>query len=281
MENPAENEPAAAAWKARMHETACRHFPGARSSAETVEQITAVLAARGYTPESLLFAQSVCPDEINHEEGDITDRLIRWMGEVFHMGGLAGIPFSGKTGFGAFAHHVPDSGGCFVLMAPHVGLDDEGNLGRYSRIGQAGGPGAACGAAVGAWNFCSSCSGDNDMPDLATSFDDYQMAFLKNKIYERRDPILAAGPPGSNEQQSELVHQTHKIGMEMLDRIVHVDFGDESASLVIFTGIQINMPDPLEDYFQPLNFFILHKNGTKEDLLDEAFSTGESALLHV
>jgi len=26
--------------------------------------------------------------------------------------------------------------------------------------------------------------------------------------------------------------------------------------------------------------FIRHKDGTKEDLLDEAFSTGESSLLH-
>jgi len=28
--------------------------------------------------------------------------------KVFHMGGLGGIPFTGKTGFAAFSHHVPD-----------------------------------------------------------------------------------------------------------------------------------------------------------------------------
>lgn len=28
--------------------------------------------------------------------------------KVFHMGGLAGIPFTGKTGYAAYSHHVPD-----------------------------------------------------------------------------------------------------------------------------------------------------------------------------
>lgn len=36
----------------------------------------------------------VCPDEINHEHGDITDLFIENIGggKVFHLGGLAGVP---------------------------------------------------------------------------------------------------------------------------------------------------------------------------------------------
>jgi len=41
-------------------------------------------------------------DEINHEAGDIANLFSTYLGEVFRLGGLAGIPFTGKTGFGAF-----------------------------------------------------------------------------------------------------------------------------------------------------------------------------------
>jgi hypothetical protein len=51
------------------------------------------------------------------------------MGEVFHMGGLGGIPFTGKTGFNAFSSHVPDHGNLFVLMAPHVGVSRSAKIG--------------------------------------------------------------------------------------------------------------------------------------------------------
>lgn len=67
-----------------------RHFPGALSSAHVLEKVAHVIEKRGYTDDNTLFAQSVCPDEINHEEGDITDLFTKYLGEVFHLGGLAG-----------------------------------------------------------------------------------------------------------------------------------------------------------------------------------------------
>jgi hypothetical protein len=89
----------------------------------------------GLTPENTLFSHSVCPDEINHEEGDITNVLALHFGEIFSLGGLAGIPFSGKTGFGAYAAHVPDGGNIFVLFAPHCAVSEEGKCGKYHRLG--------------------------------------------------------------------------------------------------------------------------------------------------
>lgn len=109
------------------------HFPGAMSSKAVLEGYKNVVEKRGYTPENTLFAQSICPDEVNHEEGDITNLFTEYLGEVFHMGGLAGIPFTGKVGFGAFSHHVPDGDGhCAILLAPHIGIDDRGKFGIYS-----------------------------------------------------------------------------------------------------------------------------------------------------
>jgi hypothetical protein len=61
-----------------------------------------------YLTASIKLDNFVYIDEINHNIGDITTLFSTWMGEVFHMGGLAGLPFTGKTGFKAFSDHVPD-----------------------------------------------------------------------------------------------------------------------------------------------------------------------------
>lgn len=116
--------------KAHVTNLVADHFPGAMSSAEVVEKVTNTLEKRGYTSENTLYAQSVCPDEINHEKGHLTDLFTQYHGEVFHLGGLAGMPFTGQTGFGAFSQHVPDDGRCFVLMAPHIGLDAHSTFGK-------------------------------------------------------------------------------------------------------------------------------------------------------
>lgn len=279
-----------------------RHFPGALSSAHILEQIAPVIEKRGYTAGNTLFAQSVCPDEINHEEGDITDLLTKHLGEVFHLGGLGGknygslcptclqakpfltcvvlrhdvillllgIPFAGKTGFGAYAHHVPNDGHCFVMMAPHVGLDNSCNLGKYSRDGQTC-SGAACGAAVGAFNHC--CSG-KAIPSLHDSPDDYQMVYLMHRINQRKERILKNAD--NNSKQAALASETHDIAKELLDTIVNVDFGGPNSTLVVLTGVQINMPRPFDDFFQPLNFYILDKEGTKIDLFHETFGPPET-----
>jgi hypothetical protein len=47
---------------------------------------------------------------------------------------LAGIPFTGKTGFTAFSHHIPDNGNLFVLFAPHVGISKSGRIGKCDDI---------------------------------------------------------------------------------------------------------------------------------------------------
>eukprot|EP00042_Codosiga_hollandica_P041838 m.376635 g.376635 ORF g.376635 m.376635 type:complete len:158 (+) comp56190_c0_seq6:469-942(+) len=68
--------------------------------------------------------------------GDITHLLHEHWGEMFLMGGLAGIPFCGKTGFTAFSHHVPNNGNIFILFAPHVGITRVGE--RCGLIGRHG-----------------------------------------------------------------------------------------------------------------------------------------------
>jgi hypothetical protein len=92
----------------------------------------------GFTNENTLFADSSCPDEINHDDPleDITSLFANRWGEVFPLSGLAGLPFVGKTGWGAFCSHVPSpDGNIVVLFAPHVGIDSNGNVGKIHRNG--------------------------------------------------------------------------------------------------------------------------------------------------
>ena len=104
----------------------------------------------GMEKSNTLFSHSVCPDEINHEDNDITNKLRSHFNSVFSLGGLGGIPFAGKTGFHAYADHVPDDGNIFILFAPHCAVSSKGRCGYYHREGQAKLT-AACGAALGAY----------------------------------------------------------------------------------------------------------------------------------
>jgi hypothetical protein len=182
------------------------------------------------------------------------------------MGGLAGVPFTGRTGFGAYSAHVAKNGHCFVLQAPHIGLSDELDFGKYSREGQAS-AGSACGAAVGA--MCH-CAAGNPMPDPASYADDYQMSYLIAEVSKRMG-VLSTLSADWNAQQAELARQTHSIGKAMLDEIVSIDFGDENSMLFVLSGIQINMPFDFEDYFQPLSFEVQKKDGTVVDLFGQTF----------
>ena len=49
------------------------------------------------------------------------------------MGGLDGFPFTGLTGMGAFASHVPDDGAVFVYYGPHIGITKDGVIGEIHR----------------------------------------------------------------------------------------------------------------------------------------------------
>lgn len=85
-----------------------KFFKTAMRNDDVVRAAITISSRLGFDGPNTLFSHSCCPDEINHEEGDITHALQTHFGEIFALGGLAGIPFSGKTGFGAYAAHVPD-----------------------------------------------------------------------------------------------------------------------------------------------------------------------------
>ena len=136
---------------AACKQTLEKYFPGARTGADCDNLVGGCLQERGFTDENTLYTDSSCPDEINHDSPgeDITSIFQARWGEIFPLGGLAGLPFTGKTGWHAFSSHCPEDGNIVVLCAPHVGIDKDGIVGKIHRAGQRESTGA-CGAAQGA-----------------------------------------------------------------------------------------------------------------------------------
>lgn len=228
-------------------------FPKAQPSYDILNVVKKELALKNILPNRTLYAQSVCPDEINHCNGGIANVFEEHFGASFKLGGLGGIPFSGNTGFAAFSHHVPDDGNLFILFAPHIGCSEHNTLGHYTRRGQHR-DGKACGAAIGALNHCLDCDSKVKTPRPF----DLQMGYIISEVSKRIDVIKTK--TNENERQALLVKQMFEISRAFLDEIVTLDFGTVHSNLVLLGGIQINMPGLLNDYFQPLVFEIRHRN---------------------
>jgi len=126
------------------------HFYGAMKGYEAEKLIAAKLLERGFTRHNSLFANSACPDEINHDdpEDDLTLLFFRRWGEIIPLSCLAGLPFVGKSGCKTMFEHVPKHGNIIILFAPHVGIDNDGNVGTIKRNFQSAKT-PACGAAIG------------------------------------------------------------------------------------------------------------------------------------
>ena len=90
---------------------------------------------------------------MNHDDRseDITSIFADRWGEVFPLGGLAGLPFRGKTGWDAFSSQVPLNGNICILFAPHVGIDKDGTIGKVTREGS-NRASDACRACISAYN---------------------------------------------------------------------------------------------------------------------------------
>ncbi len=242
-----------------------KYFPGCRSGSWVLKQAVRVMKSYGITNLNTLYSQSLCPDEINHEQGDISQLFAGYLGEVFHLGGLGGIPFTGKSGFGSFCHHVPDGGNLFVLMAPHIGISATGALGKYTRDGQAIEDGA-CGATISAYEHCCACK---PMPSLTDDSADYQMCYIINEINKRKEIIQEkealsprSGSGTSNDAvQAELTRQVFEISEDMLSKTLHTNFGNGKGMLCVLSGIQIN----------------IRKDEDPVDILPKAFGWGAEA----
>lgn len=83
-------------------------FPGALSNKVLETKVVQALAEKGYTSTNTLLCTSLCCDELARR---LEDDFVSVYGNNFNLGGLAGFPFAGNTGFGAMSAHIPGTSG--------------------------------------------------------------------------------------------------------------------------------------------------------------------------
>lgn len=251
-----------------------KHFPGAMTNLTLVKALGSVLRERGYPQENTLAACCVCSDEINRFIDGSLEEHVACM-PPFNLGGLAGFPFTGVTGFGAYSHHVPTGGMLVVLFGPHVGVSETGVVGMVEREGM--GPGGACGAAKAAYaQVCSMPAGERarGVPLVPREEDlervlmcDFQQHMVTHHVCACHKRAAA-----SDEPQAELVKALAERIRASLIKIVGALALE--CDLAMIGGVQVNTAPGSADFFQPLSFE-LKKAGESAfvDILPELITT--------
>ena len=220
------------------------HFPNAMDAKDTsIHYLGKMQLEHNIDVSKALMATSVCSDDINVPSTTFFNVLFG----PFVMGGLGGIPFVGKTGMTAFAHHIPDDGSAFFFYGPHIGVTADGELGKMYRPGQEN-KGNSCGALMLALNRFQDGTYQPVMHD-----DDYQQMKLEQSLISQREDILNSDNP-----QKAITEATYEI----IDKKIHEyiksckdEFPVDRVALL--GGIIINTDPGTDDYFDARNFEVL------------------------
>jgi len=235
-------------------------FPGALEAKEVSRRSKRFLVrGYGFDAENTLYGESTCPDEINHMDCSLGSYMQQAWGESFQMGGIGGCPYVGKEGYDVLMSHIPEDGNVVIMFGPHVGISPEGEVGKFSRVGQKK-LSTACGAAIAAFNAGNA----GDFSDQGDQ--DIQQSMLKQKLGKQAAEISKAEVP-----MAELAMRAYRLVEEMMTEIATHAAG--CKHLVLIGGIQINMPAPFNEHFLPLKFTISSRTGkaapTLKDLLPD------------
>jgi len=179
-----------------------QHYPNAVTTIDGVNRlIDFVEDVLDLEPGQVMLADSICSDDVNSIQ--YPARAHEFLGP-FKMGGLNGFPFTGLTGMGAFASHVPDEGAVFVYYGPHIGISKDGTVGQIHRIGQRTSS-SCCGAARGALaKLMNEAIIEGDMREI-----DYQMSTIEQILLRNKERIMAAAIP---------LHEATEVIYEAIDK---------------------------------------------------------------
>ncbi|GAB5353226.1 hypothetical protein AAMO2058_000019300 [Amorphochlora amoebiformis] len=235
------------------HNTIQQIYPGAVEAKVLTGALKKTLDPMGVNAATSVYAVSTCPDEVNR----MLDRLYKKWGDSFHLSGLAGIPFTGRTGMAAYASHVPDNGALVILFAPHIGITSDGVVGKVKRPGMAN-PSGACGSVLAALRAVQAKHSKDYQEDyklidpLDLQQPDVERTLDKNYNYianSGKDPVVAA---------------TDAVYSEIKRRILQM-IPKGFRKVVIVGGVQINTDRPGEgkgkDYFHVRDFLVKTSDG--------------------
>lgn len=237
------------------------NFEGAISNQDLVTSAVGILGTKGVNGENTLLATSLCCDELARQLEDDFNGIY---GKNFNLGGLAGFPFAGRTGFGAMAAHIPDDGYCLVVFGPHVGIAEDGTVGKVERSG-IDLVDTCCGSAVAASSYVESImTGTKDINTGIQGFVDFQQQGVQELILPHGKRLSDA-----ENKMIELPYALYESQEVLLSEIVAAGSTGIKRGLALLGGIQINTGPNTPDYFVPLKFQYLNYRGdVVDDMLD-------------
>lgn len=234
-------------------------FPQAISNYDLAIRVVQTLDHRGFSASNTLLTTSLCSDELAKQ---LSDDFGGIYGNSFNLGGLAGFPFAGNIGFQTMCGHIPDGGGCLLLYGPHVGVTADGIIGKVEREGVSKSD-ICCRSAIEALNFVTGQT-NTGVADFA--FTDLQQSAVQNLVAPLSDRLVASQNP-----MGELPFAIYDTQTELIDSIVREGIGGiKERGIAILGGVQINTSPRYMDYFQPMRFDLIDRNGQLvENLLSE------------
>jgi hypothetical protein len=186
-------------------------------------------------------------------------------GNNFNLGGLAGFPFAGNTGFGAMAAHIPDDGYCLVVHGPHVGITEDGTVGKVERSGIAL-VDKCCGSAIAASGYVQGITdGGAKITTNIQSFTDFQQGAVQELILPHGKRLADA-----EDRMVELPYALYDSQDLLIRDIIQKGSLGIKKGLALLGGVQINTGPKTLDYFVPLRFdYINYRGEVMADLLPE------------
>jgi hypothetical protein len=210
------------------------YYPNAVTCTQVaVENLEYIEQELGGDRHTTLLASSRCADDLVATNLTLTQEF----SGPFQLGGLAGFPFTGKTGMTAYAHHIHEGGTAFILYGPHIRITADGILGNMRRPGQSK-CSPTCGVLVGAVAQIKSGRAP------ASSYDDFQQPQIIKMLVPYQGRILAAPSPI---QEATLV--SYELIHEQVNQILDATITEFSCKrIVLVGGILINTDVGAEDY---------------------------------
>jgi hypothetical protein len=225
-------------------------YPKATTTIDSVNKIIDFIENElDLEPKQIMLADSICSDDVNSIQ--YPTRVQEFLGP-FKMGGLDGFPFTGLTGMGAFASHVPDDGAVFIYYAPHIGVTKDGTIGEIHRFGQSKNSGC-CGAAKGALTKLL----NNQIIAGNVTEIDYQMNTIEQILLTQQDRIVNAETP---------LFEATEVIYEAIDKRINelVDKTNYNCKFVILVGAVLINSDSDMGSFTEIRRFDLIDLTTKE-----------------
>eukprot|EP00043_Microstomoeca_roanoka_P021112 m.254882 g.254882 ORF g.254882 m.254882 type:complete len:259 (+) comp18798_c0_seq1:299-1075(+) len=244
-----------------------QHFKSAYTISDIIAQVAAILKGEGFVAENTLPAVSFCSDEINRSFGKLVGRTWR---DPFTIGGLAGFPFGGRTGFAAWSQHRPsEDGHLLLIVASHVGIARPTATSPIWEFGACDRQDVAevdkaCGAAIAAYYKPK----PKDLPRLH----DLQQRCIEDIVASHRKDIDSTADAST--QMAQLATMMAEVNYAEALAIIPEEFN--GCPIAILGGVHINAPPGIEDFFVPLHFEIRETSGSRNDIkerLDKALKS--------